>query len=111
MGIKDKTMTKQEVLELIQQRIKEVQELEGLNKEHPIFKDWFEKAIAIIKGIENLNPKYLNDFANLPFQAMRVNPGCNPPSDSHDISRYKEDLHIAKAILECIIDQLKLHKV
>ncbi len=103
-------MTKQEGVKLIQQQIKEIKDLEGLNKEHPMFKDWLEKSIAIIKGIENLAPKYLKDFVNLPFQAMRLNPGCNPPSDTHDIARYKEDLHIARTILEGIIDQLKIRK-
>lgn len=103
-------MTKQEGIKLIQQRIKEIKNLEELYNEHPKFKDWLEQTIAIIKNIENLPPKYLKDFANLPFRVTRLNPGCNPPPDVHDISRYKEDLHIAKTILKGVIDRLKLHK-
>lgn len=107
---RDKGMTKQESIRHIQQQIKEIEDMEGLNKDHPRFKGWLEKSIAIIKSIENLAPKYLKDFVNLPFHAMRLNLGCNPPSDPHDISRYREDIHIAKTILESIVDQLKLRK-
>lgn len=103
-------MTSQECIKLLQQQIKEIKDLAGLNKEHPKFKDWLEKSVSIIKGIENLAPKYLRDFVSLPFQAVRLNPGCNPPPDNHDILRYKEDLSIAKTILHSITDQLKLRK-